>query len=170
KEDLRNVYLQAFAAGKGCEGKDRTTLSAYLNGELPQIPDTLEKILVQQEEALRSEASVGETAQVFSKKYKPVARKVKPVLGTSPEEFRIERHIIGDPLADMPELNPLPPDFEPTGRYTAECKEIIDQAHGDGFLWPEEMKAVHHLMMLQNEAFAWNASQNGRLKEEFFPP
>ncbi|KAG5729873.1 hypothetical protein E4T56_gene13854 [Termitomyces sp. T112] len=58
----------------------------------------------------------------------------------------------------------------PTGRYTPECKEIIDQAHGDGFLWPEEMKAVHHLMMLQNEAFAWDDSQRGRLKEEFFPP
>ncbi|KAG5725772.1 hypothetical protein E4T56_gene6904 [Termitomyces sp. T112] len=53
---------------------------------------------------------------------------------------------------------------------TIECKETIDQAHGDGFLWPEEMKAVHHLMMLQNEAFAWDDSQRGRLKEEFFPP
>ncbi|KAG5718736.1 hypothetical protein E4T56_gene2710 [Termitomyces sp. T112] len=70
----------------------------------------------------------------------------------------------------MPKLDPNPPDFKPTGRYTAECKEIIDQVHGDGFLWPEEMKAVHHLMMLQNEAFAWDDSQRGRLKEEFFPP
>ncbi|KAG5321874.1 hypothetical protein C0989_000194, partial [Termitomyces sp. Mn162] len=59
----------------------------------------------------------------------------------------------------MPQLDPNPPDFKPTGRYTAECKEIIDQAHGEGFLWPEEMKAVHHLMMLQNEAFAWDDSQ-----------
>ncbi|KNZ71917.1 hypothetical protein J132_05191 [Termitomyces sp. J132] len=94
----------------------------------------------------------------------------RTVLGTSPEEFRIERCITGDSLADMPQLDPNPPDFKPTGRYTAECKEIIDLAHGDGFLWPEEMKAVHHLMMLQNEAFAWDDSQRGRLKEEFFPP
>ena len=95
---------------------------------------------------------MGEAA--LSKKYKPVAEKVKPVLGTSPEEFRIERCIAGDPLANMPLLDPHPPEFNPTGRYTAECKEIIDQAHSDSFLWPEEMKAVHHLMMLQNEAFA----------------
>ncbi|KAG6869898.1 hypothetical protein C0995_016416, partial [Termitomyces sp. Mi166 len=70
----------------------------------------------------------------------------------------------------MPKLDPHPQEFKPTGKYTAEYKEIIDQAHGDGFLWPEEMKAVHHLMMLQNEAFAWEDSQRGRLKEEFFPP
>ena len=63
-----------------------------------------------------------EKLEVFSKKYKPVAKKVKPVLGTSTEEFRIERHIIGDPLADMPQLNPNPPEFKPTGRYTTECK------------------------------------------------
>ncbi|KNZ71851.1 hypothetical protein J132_05808, partial [Termitomyces sp. J132] len=103
-------------------------------------------------------------------KYKPVARKVKPVLGTSPEEFRIERHIIGDPLADMPQLSTNPPEFTPTGRYTAECKEIIDQAHDDDFLWPEEKKLVHHLMMLQNEAFAWDDLQRGRLKEKYFSP
>ncbi|KAG6882856.1 hypothetical protein C0992_010472 [Termitomyces sp. T32_za158] len=128
KDDLRDVYLQAFTASKGGEGKDQKTLAAYLNGKLPQIPDTLEKILVQQEETLRSEAGGGETAQVFSKKYKPVARKVKPVLGTSPEEFRIERHITGDPLADMPKLDPRPPDFEPTGRGDESSTSFDDAA------------------------------------------
>ncbi|KAG5730113.1 hypothetical protein E4T56_gene1873 [Termitomyces sp. T112] len=132
-QELRDVYLQAFAAEGDVGGRDEKTLAAYLNGQLCQIPEKLEEILVQQE-SLELEAGVGETAQVFSKKYKPVARKVKPVLGTSPEEFRIARCITGDPLADMPQLDPNPPDFKPTGRYTAECKEIIDQAHGGGFL------------------------------------
>ncbi|KAG5348611.1 hypothetical protein C0989_009501 [Termitomyces sp. Mn162] len=157
-KELRDEYLQAFAAGGDVGEKDEKTLAAYLNGQLCQIPEKLEEILVQQE-SLELEAGVGKTAQVFSKKYKPVARKVKPVLGTSPEEFRIERCITGDPLADMLKLDSNPPDFKPTGRYTAKCKEIIDQVHGDGFLWTEEMKAVHHLMMLQNEAFAWDDSQ-----------
>ncbi|KAG5327035.1 hypothetical protein C0989_011275, partial [Termitomyces sp. Mn162] len=147
----------AFATEGDMRGRDEKTLAAYLNRQLCQIPEELEEVLVQQE-SLELEAGVGETAQVFSKKYKPVARKVKPVLGTSPEEFRIERCITGDPLANMPQLDPNPPDFKLTGRYTAEYKEIIDQAHSDGFLWPEEMKAVHYLMMLQNEAFAWNDS------------
>jgi len=40
----------------------------------------------------------------FAKKYKPVALKVKPVLGTLPERFRITREIIGDLLKNMSRL------------------------------------------------------------------
>ena len=36
------------------------------------------------------------------KKYKPVARKIKPVIGELPDKFRIIRNIIGDPLRDLP--------------------------------------------------------------------
>ena len=46
-------------------------------------------------------------SQFATKKYKPVALKVKPVMGTLPDKFRIERKILGDPLAEMPKLNPL---------------------------------------------------------------
>jgi hypothetical protein len=49
------------------------------------------------------------------KKYKPVALKVKPLYQELPEKFRVKRNITGDPLKDMPVLNPNPPDFEPTG-------------------------------------------------------
>ena len=48
------------------------------------------------------------------KKYKPVARKVRPILDTLPSRFRIERNIIGDPLADLPTLSPHPPPFTPS--------------------------------------------------------
>ncbi|KNZ73144.1 hypothetical protein J132_00979 [Termitomyces sp. J132] len=85
-QELRDVYLQAFAAEGDVRRRDEKTLAAYLNGQLCQIPEKLEEILVQQE-SLELEKGVGETAQVFSEKYKPVARKVKPVLGTSPEEL-----------------------------------------------------------------------------------
>ncbi|EPS94925.1 hypothetical protein FOMPIDRAFT_1079478, partial [Fomitopsis schrenkii] len=54
------------------------------------------------------------------KKYKPVALKTRPVLGTVPEKFRIIRHITGDPLATMPQLPTRPRHFVPTGRYTQE--------------------------------------------------
>ena len=53
-------------------------------------------------------------------KYKPVDKKVKPVVQELPAEFRIRREIKGDPLAEMPMLSPKPPDFEPPGRYTQE--------------------------------------------------
>ncbi|KAL7281404.1 hypothetical protein ACG7TL_004717 [Trametes sanguinea] len=104
------------------------------------------------------------------KKYKPVAQKVRATLGTCPEQFRVERNITGDPLADMPKLNPNPPEFEPTGRYTQERKEAMDRAHGDDFLWPEEKKLLHDFMRMHNEAFAWNDSERGCFKPEFFPP
>ena len=67
-----------------------------------------------------------------TKKYKPVALKVKPVKGVLPEKFRIERKIIGDPLKDMPELNPNPPEFSPKGRYTQERKEKMDEVQRKG--------------------------------------
>ncbi|KNZ77906.1 hypothetical protein J132_03182 [Termitomyces sp. J132] len=87
-QELRDVYLQAFVVEGDVEGRDEKTLAAYLNGQLCQISEKLEEILVQQE-SLELEAGMGKTAQVFSKKYKPVAKKVKPVLRTSPEELRM---------------------------------------------------------------------------------
>jgi hypothetical protein len=54
------------------------------------------------------------------KKYKPVAKKVCPVIGELPEKFRIERKIIGNPLDDLPILNLNPPPFIPSDRYTLE--------------------------------------------------
>jgi hypothetical protein len=54
------------------------------------------------------------------KKYKPVAKKVCPVIGELPEKFRIEHKIIGNPLDDLPVLNPNPLPFIPTDRNTLE--------------------------------------------------
>ncbi|KAJ3779488.1 hypothetical protein GGU10DRAFT_240718, partial [Lentinula aff. detonsa] len=72
------------------------------------------------------------------RKYKPVAKKVKPIIGELPQRFRIIREITGDPLKDMPKLSTHPPEFTPTGRYTEERKAIIDKVHEGDFLWPEE--------------------------------
>jgi len=51
----------------------------------------------------------------LGKKYKPVALKVKPMYSDLPEKFRIKRDLKGDPLVDMPKLNPISPEFTPTG-------------------------------------------------------
>ena len=111
------------------------------------------------------------TRSVFAgKKYKPVAKKVKPVYQDLPDQFRIIRDIKGDPLADMPPLNTHPRDFVPTGRYTQERKDKMDEMHAGDFLWPEERKLVHEVIMNQNEAFAWDDSERGKFKEEYFPP
>ena len=72
------------------------------------------------------------------KKYKPVAKKVRPVITDLPDHFRIVRNITGDPLASMPKLNPHPTQFSPSTRYSLERKAIVDNNHPGDFLWPEE--------------------------------
>ena len=104
------------------------------------------------------------------KKYKPVALKVRPVLTELPKEFRLKREIRGDPLKDMPGLSAKPSDYSPTKRYTFERKEIIDKIHEGDFLWLEERKLLHHFMMVQDEAFAWDDSERGTFRHDFFPP
>ena len=49
------------------------------------------------------------------KKYKPVAVKVRPIVGELPGKFRIIRKIIGDPLEQLPTLSSKPPKFVPCG-------------------------------------------------------
>jgi hypothetical protein len=105
------------------------------------------------------------------KKYKPVAKKIRSVVGPVPEKFRVVRNIIGDPLAEMPPLDPNPPsEFVPTERYTLECKDITDKGHPEGFLWPRERDLLHDFMRKQDRGFAWNDSQRGRFRTDFFPP
>jgi hypothetical protein len=57
---------------------------------------------------------------IMKKKYKPVALKVHVIIAELPERFCIVRDIIGDPLAEMPTVDPNPPPYEPTRRYTQE--------------------------------------------------
>lgn len=99
-----------------------------------------------------------------------MAKKVKPVLVPLPDQFRIVRRIVGDPLADMPPLSPHPPLSVPTGRYTQERKDAMDKLYGGDFLWPDERGLLHQLIMQQNNAFVWNDEERGQFREDFFPP
>ena len=92
------------------------------------------------------------------KKYKPVAVKVKPIIGKLPGKFRIIRNIIGNPLEHLPVLSPHPPDFAPCGWNTAKRKEIIDK-HNPGFLLTEEWKLLHHFMVLHQDSSAWDDTE-----------
>ncbi len=78
--------------------------------------------------------------------------KYGPLYQELPDKYRIVRDIKGDPLKNMPMLSKQPPEFVPTGRYSRERKEQMDIVHGGDFLWEEERKLVHQLIMQQNEA------------------
>ena len=103
------------------------------------------------------------------KKYKLVALKVQPVKTKLPSRFRITHNIKGDPLKDIPTLSTNPPPFVPTGRYTEERKDIIDQAHPGDFLLPKECVLMHHFMCLQEAGFTWTDQECGHFREDFFP-
>jgi hypothetical protein len=104
------------------------------------------------------------------KKYKPVSKKVRPVMTDLPERFRIIRNIVGDPLAGMPVLSKIPPPFQPTQQYTLERKDVIDKAHPGDFLWPSERALMHHFMTIHQDGFAWCDAERGHFREDFFPP
>jgi hypothetical protein len=155
-KEKRDIYLAEAVNNSDLSDRDRGQIDSYLLGAYRQK---------------MSERDDDPTAKVFvTKKYKPVALKVRPVYTELPAQYRIRREIRGDPLAGMPRLNPRPPDFVPTGRYTQERKDSFDLVHKDDFLWPEERKLMHHLMMEQNQAFAWDDTERGRFRLDFFPP
>ena len=154
-DEVRNVFLAQSMETPVYEDSDREVLSQYL--DTIALPVEVNSQIVN--DGARS---------VY--KYKPVALKTRPVIQELPAEFRIKREIIGDPLAEMPKLLANPPDFVPTGRYTQERKDQFEAVHKEEFLLPEERKLMHHFMMLQSYGFAWDDTERGRFREDFFPP
>ena len=154
-DEVRNIYLAQTMENPTYEDRDRVVLSQFLDTVALPIE-------------VNTQAVSGGARSVY--KYKPVALKTRPVVQELPAEFRIKREIIGDPLANMPKLSPHPPPFVPTGRYTQERMEKIENVHKGDFLLPEEKMLMHHFMMEQNQGFAWDDSERGRFREDFFPP
>jgi hypothetical protein len=104
------------------------------------------------------------------KKYKPVAKKVRPVIGELPEKFRIEHKIISNPVDDLPTLNLNPLPFTPTDRYTLERRDQLDKNHPGNFLWPVERDLMHNFMLAHDSGFAWSEEERGSFWTDFFPP
>jgi len=47
---------------------------------------------------------------------------------------------------------------------------IIEKAHPEEFLWPEERKLMHQFMRIHQDGFAWSDDERGHFQEDFFPP
>ena len=58
----------------------------------------------------------------------------------------------------------------PCGHYTEERRAKMDDLHSTDFLWPAEHELLHHFVSLQNEGFAWDDSEHGHFRKDFFPP
>ena len=123
--------------------------------------DLLGEVEEEEEVSVMKEGIVIRKGVVTKKKYKPVAKKVKPIIAELPGQYRIIKNIKGDPLENMPNLGKVPPAFTPKGQYTAEHKKNFTKAHKD-CLWVEEIKLMDHFMCEKNEGFAWVDAERGR--------
>ena len=101
--------------------------------------------------------------------YKKVANKVRPVPATLPEQFRIVRHTHPDPLEGLPVLPFQPPPFVPGQRFTEDRRADL-ALNEDGFLTEDEVRLIEWLIVRHERAFAWDESEKGHFKDEYFPP
>ncbi|GBE79490.1 hypothetical protein SCP_0206900 [Sparassis crispa] len=101
--------------------------------------------------------------------YKCVDRKVKPVPGVFPEGARVHCAFPEDPLASLPLLTPHLPDFTPGMQLTQEQMEEMN-IKPDGFLRPEEEKLFKHILRLNEAALAFEDTDRGMFREDYFSP
>jgi hypothetical protein len=99
--------------------------------------------------------------------YKRADKKIHPVSGTFSEEARVRRTIPEDPLLTLQPLPIHPPSFTPEHRLTKE-RLLQLEVNKEEFLWPEEDKLFQHIMLLNEEALAFEDKDRGMLKESYF--
>jgi hypothetical protein len=101
--------------------------------------------------------------------YKKVSNKVKPVATTMPSHAHIIHRFPEDPLLSLPHVSPTPPEFTSGTRLTQEHMTTLGVFSND-FLWPEEQKLIAHILMNNETALAWDESEKGRFRDDYFPP
>ena len=136
----------------------------YFKGELEMFLKGKDKVLIDRS----SRVEEVEIAQTFTA-YKPVDRRVRPVSGTFPQEALVRRTFPHDPLKELPILSPHPPEFTPTKKITAERLKSLN-INSIGFLWPEEEKLFTQVMVLNEAALAFEETDRGTLREDYFSP
>src|SRR5882724_8252119 len=102
-------------------------------------------------------------------RYKKAENHVHPVRTTLPEEYRILHCTLSDPLLSLPPLPRHPPDFVPSEKFTKEQMGKMN-INPSGFLWPEEHKLVLFLIKEQEAAIAWDLSDHGNFRKDYFEP
>ena len=83
--------------------------------------------------------------------------------------LNLDSCIPSDPLISLPVLPKHPPGFVPSEKFTEERREKI-KINLSGFLWPEEEKLVLFLIKAQEEAIAWDPTEHGNFRKDYFKP
>jgi transposase InsO family protein len=101
--------------------------------------------------------------------YKPVSKRMKPVSVPFPQDAAVTRTMPEDPLASLPELTRNPPEFTPSERISMEQMKGMD-INDNNFLWPEEEKLFQHILKLNEATLAFDDSQRGNFRDDYFSP
>ena len=111
--DSKKLSLQGYVPARGWKFSEKEKRNAYVAEAIKymDVPDStrtkVDSYLLEQYRKRMDDGDDDPSVSVFaSKKYKPVALKVKPVYAELLEQFRIKRKIRGDPLEAMQCLNP----------------------------------------------------------------
>jgi len=129
-DELRILYLEKST--ESLKQEDSLLLDQLLQ-EIKMLETHRQQVMSIKEE-LDNPDKPTQVVGYFAKKYKPVVLKVKLVLGTLPERFRITREIIENLLKNMPRLPERPPEFQTKGHYNLDHKKKLDIVHPLGFL------------------------------------
>ncbi|KAI7947611.1 hypothetical protein MJO28_009519 [Puccinia striiformis f. sp. tritici] len=103
-------------------------------------------------------------------KYKPVAKKVRPVNQPIPQNLNppLQRPALSRNPYETP-LTPNPPEFEPTEKITEERIKVIDFGP-EGWLLPEELKLFLWIIVSRAGALAFRMEERGLLKHSYGLP
>ena len=101
--------------------------------------------------------------------YKTVTKKVCPIPTSLPEEFRNIHCIPSNPLLSLPLLSPHSPDFIPGKHLTQERMDVL-KLNWHNFLWPEELKLLQHVLLLNKPGLAWTEAEKGHFRDNYFLP
>ena len=101
--------------------------------------------------------------------YKPVAKKVRPVLAPLKEEYHVLHRLPDNLVAGLITLPTNPLDFVPRQRFTQERTDALNLDLAQ-WLWPEKVKLVWWMVLNHETPFAWTATERGQLDDQYFPP
>ena len=93
--------------------------------------------------------------------YKPIAKKVQPVLAPLKEKYHVLRWLPDNPLAGLITLPTNPPEFIPGQRFTQEHADALDLNPAQ-WLWPKGVKLVRWMVLNHEITFTWTATEHGR--------
>ena len=111
-----------------------------------------------------------ETISINAAKYKPASKKIKPVNEPMPQN--LNPPLCYPPLSRDPyetPLDPFPPEFTPTYKINEERLKVINFGP-PGWLWPEELKLMKHIIKIRQKSLAFSAEERGLLKHTYGKP